>query len=474
MRPHPLPRAVVRRLAGLLATVLVTLLGAAAHPAAAVLADPAPQAVPQPAPRFWVSSPTDPARRLLELDPDPTPAPSPAAPTAVVIVDPTQDRQQWWGTGAALTDASLALLRHHPGRLRRLFGPRAPLGAHLDLLRLPLSATDFSPTTWSWSWDGSRARPTRQGRALARYVRTAVARVQPRVRVVGAAWSAPAQLKTTGSLRGGGLLPGAEETYADLLVGQARWLRDHGVPLWATSLGNEPGHSSDYPTMKMTDAQLARVGGSAADRLHDLGTRLWAVDHNWADRDRVDAALAAAPGAFDAAAYHCYRGTPAQMAGLAVPSIVTECTGTTGDWAGTFGWDARNLVTDAVAAGSAGLMMWNLVLDEAHGPVDAGSRWGCKTCRGLLTVHADGTTTAEPELFTLAHLSRAAGPGSHVVASSATPGLRVAAFEDPDGTVGVFGWNGSGGARTVTVQVPGSLDASYVVGAGELFTYRTG
>jgi glucosylceramidase len=157
--------------------------------------------------------------------------------------------------------------------------------------------------------------------------------------------------------------------------------------------------------------------------------------------------------------------------GLSAPRIVTECTGTRDGWAGTFAWDARHLVADAVDAGSSGLLMWSLALDPRHGPVDRGSRWGCKTCRGLLTVRPGGIRE-EPEFYTLAHLSRAAEPGWHAVGSRAPRGLSVAAFRGPDAEVGVFAHNGTGRDRTVRVRTGGTTTRGYVVRAGELATVR--
>lgn len=458
-RPHHLG-------AGLLGALLVAALAspaAAPSPAAATVAEPGGSLIGAPAGTFWVSSPTDSARRLLAEEPSTDP------PTAHVVVDTSAPRQTWWGTGAALTDASRLLLRDHPEAIPRLYGPRQADGAQLNMLRLPLTATDFSPTLWAWQWKQGVATPPTQEKAAVAMVRDQIATLRPDLRVVGTPWTAPASMKVSGTLRGGSLADTKATAYGRMLVSQAAWLGSHGVPLWAATLGNEPGYSSDYPTMTMTDAQMGALAATVGPALG--GTRLWAVDHNWSDRARVDTVLGAAPGAFDGAAFHCYGGTPDQMAGLAVPRIMTECTGTNGDWAGTFGWDARNLVVDAVAAGSSGLMMWNLALDDRHGPVDTGSTWGCKTCRGLLRVSAD-TVTPEPEFYTLAHLSRAATPGARVVSATVDGGVRVAVFRNPDGTVGVFGHNASGFPRTVELRVPGQPDVAYPVGAGELFTYR--
>ncbi|MCW2845953.1 MAG: putative glycoside hydrolase [Nocardioides sp.] len=464
---HPSSPHGPRRLAaGLVAALLAAGLASPAAPpsrAGAAVAEPAGSPIGAPAGTFWVTSPTDSARRLLPEEPSTDPA------TAHVVVDTSEPRQAWWGTGAALTDASRLLLRDHPDAIEQLYAPGRATGAQLNMLRLPLTATDFSPAPWTWRWKQHTATPPAQERAAVAMVREQIQKLRPDLRVVGAPWSAPASMKVTGTVRGGSLSAGKAAAYGRLLVSQAAWLGAHGVPLWAATLGNEPGYSSDYPTMTMTDEQMSALARSVGPALGR--TRLWAVDHNWSDRARVDTVLDGGRGDFDGAAFHCYSGTPSQMAGLAVPRMMTECTGTDGDWAGTFAWDARNLVVDALAAGSSGLMMWNLALDDQHGPVDHASMWGCKTCRGLLRIAGD-TVSPEPEFYTLAHLSRAATPGARVVTATADGGVRVAAFRNPDGSVGVFGHNASGATRTVELRVPGQPDVAYPVGAGELFTYR--
>ena len=59
----------------------------------------------------------------------------------------------------------------------------------------------------------------------------------------------------------------------------------------------------------------------------------------------------------------------------------------------------------------------------------------------------------EPEFYTLAHLSRAAPPGSRVLGARAPRGLTTVAFRQPGGAIGVFLHNGTGTARAVRVQV---------------------
>ncbi len=413
----------------------------------------------------WVTSPVDPARRLLRLD-----AGEPGVTTARVRVDPEDRRQVWRGTGAAMTDASVELLGLAPDGLRRLFDPDADDGAQLGWVRLPLTATDMSPRAWTWGWDGTTASPSPQARtALA--VLAKVQALQPRVQVVATPWTAPPWMKQPATVRGGALREDAVDQYAAMLVAQVDALRRADVPLTSVTLGNEPGHAGDHPSMTMSTSQQSELGRQVGPQLHDRGLELWAVDGDWTDRPRHDEVLVAAPDAFDAAAFHCGAGAPGEMAGVGVPPVVTECAGTRDTWRTTFAWDAEHLLAGSIAAGSTGLVMWNLATDPEGGPRDLASRAACSDCRGLLTV--DGSrASAGPEFFVLAHLARAAEPGARVLGSRSSGHLPSAAFLNPDGTVGVVAFNDTDEDRVVGVAVPGRAEVRRRVEAGELLTVR--
>lgn len=410
----------------------------------------------------WVSSPDDTAVRLASR------TPSPSAPTAMVLVDPADRHQTWTGVGASLTDSSVALMT--PDIVDRLYGPTRSDGAHLNLLRLPLSATDFSTEGWTWKWRNRTGTVKPPAQALAAldaldHIRAARSDLD----VIASPWTAPANWKTNRDIRGGSLRSNKVGRYGQMLSAQAAWLVDRNVPISALAIGNEPGHAGDYPSMLMSDDQMVSIAGAIGDDLDALGVELHALDHNWSDRSRAETLVSS--GNFDAVAFHCYGGSPDQMAGFDVPVLVTECTGTTDHWYSTFGWDARELVVNAARAGSTGLYMWNLVLDDAHGPK---ADWGCADCRGLLTVdRATGEVEPTPEFYTLAHVARAAAPGSVRVASSDVPGLPIVAFDQPDGSIGVFGQNDTGSAQTLAIHVRDGASLALDLAAGEMFTART-
>ena len=248
------------------------------------------------------------------LDPVTTPA------TVELTVDPAGRHQAWLGAGGALTDSSVADGRGWPEPAARPLRPARPPGRG-STSSGSLSATDFSTRPWTWQDDPAQppAPPPEAERAVGLLLEAAER--QPHLGVVAAAWSAPAWMKDSGRLNGGGLAPGREPAYADLLTAQAAALRDAGVPLVAMSLGNEPGHSNPtYPTMTMTDTQLtalAQAGRRPAGRARGraVGARPQLGRPSPARRPL----LAAAPGRYTAAAFHCYAGDPAAMGGLAIP-----------------------------------------------------------------------------------------------------------------------------------------------------------
>lgn len=389
-------------------------------------------------------------------------------PVEAVTVDPAASGQQWTGVGAALTDASVTHLDGRSDLIRLLFDPRAERGARLQWLRLPLSATDFSTTTWGWRVREGTVVPSPRALRTLRFLRDQVLTVNPGLRIVATPWSAPPRFKDRPSWSGGRLRADAVASYAALLVGQVRWLRRHDFPVKALTLANEPGLASDYPTMLVGDGQLRRLAQRVGPQVARLGVDLWALDHNWSDTGRAATALRTTPGTYAAVAFHCYEGIPSQAADLGVPWVMDECTGTDDSAVGTVSWDSRVLIDQSIAAGSTGLLMWNLAL----APGERGAFGGCGTCRGLITVDGD-QHHAEPEYYVLAHLSRAARRGSTVLDVTSPPDVVSVGFRRPDGSVGVYGYNGSERDRYLRLEVSGTAGHVFRIGPREVFTWSS-
>jgi glucosylceramidase len=199
-----------------------------------------------------------------------------------IVIDEASRGQVFRGAGAAMTESSAVVLSGLPAAqrdeaMRRLFDPSAGIG--LSMLRLPLGATDFS--VGSWTYDDvaagrtdaellgfSTSRDDRQTRPLIRQAKA----LQPQLSVLATPWTAPAWMKTSGSLHGGSLRPEHTRAYARYLARSVREHRAAGVPVTALTLANEPQHDTPwYPSMALTAGQSLGIAAELPAALQTEG-----------------------------------------------------------------------------------------------------------------------------------------------------------------------------------------------------------
>jgi len=116
-----------------------------------------------------------------------------------------------------------------------------------------------------------------------------------------------------------------------------------------------------------------------------------------------------------------------------------------------------------------GVLLWNLALDEKHGP----HKGGCGDCRGVVTIDSrTGAVTRNPEYYALAHASRFVMPGARRIASDTrTDGIETVAYANPDGTRVLLAFNAGKAAAAFTVQSEGR-HFGYRLPAGAAATFR--
>ena len=410
-----------------------------------------------------------------------------------ISVDPRAEQQRVDGFGAAMTHSSANLLARMPNDARtdlleELFDPDGSV--RLSTLRLPIGASDFVDTDaftfddlpdgeTDWELDRFNIDPDR--RAMIPVLQEVLA-INPAMRLIASPWSPPAWLKTGGSLEGGRLLDEdrAYQTYAQYLVRFIEEYREAGLDIDYLTVQNEPQlrHPDGYPGTDMPvwqEARLIETLGPALDSA-GLDTVILGFDHNW-ELNPADAAttpegedpayqyaadLLHTPAAewIDGVAFHCYSGNAEAQSRLweqfrDIEIWVTECSGSRapGDsrekaFADTLAWQAANLLIDSLRNRAAGVLTWNLVLDEHSGP----HRGGCETCSGVVTLASDGTITRNAEYYLLAHAARYVPPGSVRIASTSSDAeLRHVAFLTPDRSSVLIVWNPSGIPRPLTV-----------------------
>lgn len=417
-----------------------------------------------------------------------------ARPAKIVIdVDSAIRYQQVAGFGAAITDASAHLIqqrmneRQRGALMQELFG-RKDGGIGLSFTRLTIGASDFSRSHYSFD----DMPPGQVDPQLAHFsidpnradvlpvVKRALA-INPQLKVMASPWSAPGWMKSTDSLIQGTLKPEAFGAFAEYLRRYVDAYRAEGVPIFALTLQNEPHFEpKDYPGMRVEPARRAAfIGGYLGPLLaqHNPGTRILDWDHNW-DEPGSPAAVLADPQAgkyVSGVAWHCYGGDVRVQAALhdARPdkeTWFTECSG--GQWATDWGsnlqYFVRTLMIGATRGWAKGVLLWNLALDEQHGP----HLGGCRDCRGVVTIEsASGAVTRNVEYYALAHASRFVRPGARRIASSSGhDGLDTVAFRNADdGSVALLVANAAQ-QREFSVRV-GGRSFRYTLPAGSVATF---
>lgn len=431
---------------------------------------PSPQAI-GPSVELWLST----ADRHLKLARQPEIELTPRGSEPVdVVIDVQKKFQTMTGFGAAMSDSSAWLLQNKLNAMQRnavlqeMYGP--PPNLNLTMMRLTIGASDFSIKPYTlddvpFGQDDPQLlhfNVTTNLRDVIPMVREVLA-INPSLQIIASPWSAPAWMKTSQNLIGGELLEEHEDTYADYLVKYLDTYRSYGIPIFALTLQNEPSFVPvTYPGMAMPAETRARVTKLLGPKLasHRQKTRILEWDHNWSQPEQPLSVLDDPDAAryIDGVAWHCYEGSQYAMGRVhrAYPkkdTYITECSG--GDWAssvnGELLWFARNLLVTGTRQWARGVLYWNLVLDENHGPHFG----GCAACKGVITIDAaTGDVSRNDEYYALAHFSKFVLPGAVRIESTATEKQRLdnVAFQNAsDGSIVLVMVNSNTEAQRVSV-----------------------
>ena len=274
----------------------------------------------------------------------------------------------------------------------------------------------------------------------------------------------------------------AQPALANYLVRFADAYAAEGVPIFALTLQNEPGFEpGNYPGMKLDPKERANIigrylGPALAHR--QAPTLILDWDHNW-DVPSSPLAVLADPVAsryVAGVAWHCYNGdveaqAPVHDAHPDKDAYLTECSGGDWDpkWAKSLRWFTSKLIIGSTRGWSRGVVLWNLALDEKHGP-HAG---GCTDCRGVVTIDsATGAITRNVEYYVLGHASRFVRPGAHRIDSTpGVKGLESVAFQNADdGSLALIVLNNAHRQRQFSVSVTGR-SFQYALPAGAVVTF---
>jgi len=383
-----------------------------------------------------------------------------------IRIDDGQHMQSIVGFGAAMTDASALLLQRmslqrRDAALHYLFS-RDGSGLGFDFVRVPIGASDFSPNHYSLDDPPDHRPDTALDHYRFDHVRDTIVpllrqarELNPQLSVMASPWSAPGWMKDSDSLIKGTLRPEYIDAFAGYLARFARDMGAAGVPLFALTIQNEPSFEpGDYPGMRLSAKQRAAVIAALGPRLPS-SVQILEWDHNW-DKPEEPLAVLADPAAaryVRGIAWHCYGGKIDAQSKVhdlhpQLDVYLTECSG--GDWepvrSNGISGQTSSLVIAPLRNWARGVQFWNLALDDAAGP----HLGGCGNCRGIITVHADGSFTPTDDAWALLHASRFIRVGAVRIGSSGNMVDQVV-VANPDGSRVLVAANTRRNARKVSL-----------------------
>lgn len=420
------------------------------------------------------------------------PAGQPPETDIDVFVDTSKRFQEVFGFGGAVTDAVAEVhARLAPAAQREFlaacFDPRAGLG--YSVLRTTIHSSDFGSGSYTYVNDGDRtlasfsiAHDLKLRVPLLRAALAAARAHGTEVRVFASPWSAPAWMKSNGSMTGGGsLLPAYRDTWARYVVKFVQAYEQAGVPLWGLTVQNEPMAKQAWESMIFNAEEETRYLADhlgPALRAAGLGAKKIIVwDHNRDLLPQRAAHVLSDPKARPyvwGVGYHWYEtwagGEPMHRNVAAVHEawpdvnlLMTEgCIekfdpARLQDWANGERY-ASQMIAD-LNAGCVGWVDWNMLLDSRGGPNHKHNY-----CFAPLHAGDDGRLVFTPIYTAIGHFSRYIRPRARrVSAATSRSTLDATAFRNADGSLAVVVMNRSDrpvryrlfvDRREVAVEIP--------------------
>jgi len=393
----------------------------------------------------------------------------------LIHVNENHAYQQVDGFGGAMTDSSAWLIYNKLTTAQRatlmnnLFNPTTGIG--MSYVRLPMGASDFVNGA-DYTYDDMPAGQTDSNLtnfSIAHDLAYIVPVLQqalslnPSLKILGSPWSAPAWMKTNGSLYRGGLQTQYYSVYANYFAKFVDAYQAQGITINSVTVQNEPqAKPADYPVMWLEpNDEINFVANNLGPTLNSRGTKIIVLDHNWALYPYPITVLsnAAAKNYIAGTAFHCYgAGSPdfqtrARDVNPDRDIYFTECS--SGLWATNFAdnlvWDVENLIIGGTRNWARTVIKWNIALDQNSGPHTG----GCTNCTGLVTIDTtSGAVTYNHDYYSIGHASKFAASGAYRIASTSLPAssLESVAFKNPDGSKVLIVVNGATRSQTFKVR----------------------
>ena len=404
-----------------------------------------------------------------------------------LAVSPTPAVESFLGFGVAITPSSCYELNKMEPEARaellhRIYGKD---GMGLSVGRLCIGSSDYSPEMYSYDdveGDVSLAHFSieRDEEYVIPIIKEILA-IRPDLYLYASPWSPPYWMKTGGSMCGGFMREEYLDCYADYIVKFLQAYAAHGIHISAVTPQNEPGTqaSCKMPACIWHPETEARFIGILKQKFEQNGLdiKVWMLDHNFDEIDRVVWALGNCPDLrknCDGVAFHYYLGTIEQTAIVRKLYPEQELHFTEGGPRLTERYDCDFckwglMVVKAIGNGYRSFTGWNLMLNELGGP-NIGPYIGL--CGGFVTRNTrTGDLSYSGQYKAFSHIVPLVTPASklYYVCSDESFGPRMAQYpvndkkieglliDTPNAKKTVFLVNPNEYCAQVQIEVDGTL-----------------
>jgi glucosylceramidase len=369
----------------------------------------------------------------------------------VITVDAEQKYQDIEGFGFSLTGGSAMLISRLPDAdrqalLRELFLHHEG-GIGVSFLRLSIGASDLSERCFSYHdrLDGELDLELihfdiEAGDLEVIPLLQEILALNPDIKIIATAWSAPPWMKTSQVFCGGKLKEDCYAIYAAYLVKYLQAMRDKGITIHAITPQNEPLNQKNEPSMIMeADEQAVFIK-------HHLGPALWKAglnevelfcwDHNCdvPEYPLTVFADAEARRYLAGSAWHLYGGDISTLSDVYQlhPDMklyfTEQWVGSDGEFGGDLMWHARHVLIGSLRNWSRVVFEWNLASDPFCCPHTPG---GEARCVGALTIGEE--IVRNVAYYVIAHAAKFIRPGSVRIGSDQPASLPNVAFVTTEG-----------------------------------------
>lgn len=392
-----------------------------------------------------------------------------------ITVNDMEQYQTIEGFGFAVTGGSAELLmrmtpEHRTALLKQIFSTEGD-GIGASYIRASIGSSDMNDHVYSYD-----DMPTGQtdeelknfslapDEASVIPVLKQILSIEPKIRILGSPWSAPAWMKTNHAVKGGELKPEYYGAYAQYLVKYVEGMEGEGIPITAITVENEPLNPKNTPSMVVSadeeDSFIGKYLGPAFEAA-GLKTEIQVYDHN-PDVPSYPLSILGDPvaGKYVAGtAFHLYGGTTSTLTDVhnQYPNknlYLTEqsVTQRPGEPTIDIAEPVSSVLIGATRNWARNVLLWNLAADPQAGPHTGNG--GCTGCYGAITLDGD-KATLNVAFYALAHFSKFVRPGSVRIGSSELEQLSTAAFLTPEGKIVLVAANTGNFPKTFVIDYHG-------------------